>query len=184
MENENKKKPNAPIDEAYLMSIMAGETKKPQQLVTPQESTAEQPKETATEKPAAKERTRQKRASDTGYGERFLNSHTMTRRGDKSIYIRQEYHERLSRIVQVIGEDKIPLYAYLDNILEHHFEQFEKAITDDFNDKFKPIFKVFDYEEDTTKTTGKDTAQSPLSNGIFTVHWGCGQVRKIGLHQP
>jgi len=84
MENENKKKPNAPIDEAYLMSIMAGETKKPQQAVAPQEPT----KETPTEKPVAKERTRQKRAFDAGYGERFLNSHTMTRRGDKSIYIR------------------------------------------------------------------------------------------------
>jgi len=140
MDNENKKKPNAPIDEAYLMSIMAGKTKKPQQAVTPQEPKAEPPKETVTEKPVTKERIRQKRTSDISYGERFLIGHTMTRRGDKSIYIRQEYHERLSRIVQVIGEDKIPLYAYLDNILEHHFEQFEKAITDDFNDKFKPIF--------------------------------------------
>ncbi|MFZ4860715.1 DUF3408 domain-containing protein [Sphingobacterium sp. Mn56C] len=137
MDNDNKKKP---IDEAYLMSIMAGETKKPQQAVAPQEPTAEPPKERATEKPVAKERTRQKRVSDIGYGERFLDSHTMTRRGDKSIYIRQEYHERLSRIVQVIGKDNIPLYAYLDNILEHHFEQFEKAITEDFNNKFKPIF--------------------------------------------
>lgn len=137
MDNDNKKKP---IDEAYLMSIMAGETKKPQQAVAPQEPTAEPPKERATEKPVAKERNRQKRVSDIGYGERFLDSHTMTRRGDKSIYIRQEYHERLSRIVQVIGKDKIPLYAYLDNILEHHFEQFEKAITEDFNDNFKPIF--------------------------------------------
>lgn len=137
MENENKKKTNAPIDEAYIMSIMAGETKKPEKAT--EEPQTEQ-KEPIDEKPASKERTRQKKGSGFGYGERFLNGHTMTRRGDKSIYIRQEYHERLSRIVQVIGEDKIPLYAYLDNILEHHFEQFEKAITDDFNVKFKPIF--------------------------------------------
>jgi len=140
MDNENKKKPNAPIDEAYLMSIMAGETKKPQEAVASKEPTEEQPKETTTEKPVFKERSKQKKTSEIDYGERFFNGHTMTRRGDKSIYIRQEYHERLSRIVQVIGEDKIPLYAYLDNILEHHFEQFERAITDDFNYKFKPIF--------------------------------------------
>ncbi len=140
MDNENKKKLNVPIDEAYLMSIMAGETKKPKETVASKEPTAEIPKETITEKPVFKERSRQKKASEIGYGERFLNGHSMTRRGDKSIYIRQEYHERLSRIVQVIGEDKIPLYAYLDNILEHHFEQFEKTITDDFNEKFKPIF--------------------------------------------
>lgn len=122
------------------MSIIAGQTKKPEQELAAQEPTAESIKETTVEKPVIKERTRQKRASDVGYGERFLNSHNMTRRGDKSIYIRQEYHERLSRIVQVIGDDKIPLYAYLDNILEHHFELFEKAITEDFNEKFKPIF--------------------------------------------
>ena len=137
MEKDNKKKP---IDEAYLMSIMAGETQKPEQVPPPKEPATEPTKEPETEKVVLKGRSRQKRTSDMDYGERFLGSHTMTRRGDKSIYIRQEYHERLSRIVQVIGEDKIPLYAYLDNILEHHFEQFEKAITDDFNDKFKPIF--------------------------------------------
>lgn len=137
---ENRKKQDAPINEDYLMSIIAGQTKKPEQELAAQEPTAESIKETTVEKPVIKERTRQKRASDVGYGERFLNSHNMTRRGDKSIYIRQEYHERLSRIVQVIGDDKIPLYAYLDNILEHHFELFEKAITEDFNEKFKPIF--------------------------------------------
>ena len=32
---------------------------------------------------------------------------------------------------------------------------------------------VFDYEQDTAKTTGKDTAQRPLSNGIFKTDRGC-----------
>lgn len=31
MDNDNKKKQDAPIDEAYLMSIMAGNAKKPEQ---------------------------------------------------------------------------------------------------------------------------------------------------------
>jgi len=64
----------------------------------------------------------------------------MTKRGDKSIYIRPEYHERLSRIIQIIADDQIPLYAYLDNILAYHFEMFEEEITDDFNSKYRPIF--------------------------------------------
>lgn len=81
-----------------------------------------------------------KKKSKEKYEDRFLTTHVMIKRGDKSIYIRQEYHERLSRIVRVIGEDKIPLYAYLDNILKHHFELFEKTITEDFNEKYKPIF--------------------------------------------
>lgn len=82
-----------------------------------------------------------KESKNRSYGSSFLKNHSMTSRGQKTIYVRDEYHERLTRIIQVIGENEIPIYAYLDNILEHHFELFEKAITKDFNDKYKPIFK-------------------------------------------
>lgn len=75
-----------------------------------------------------------------GYGQIFLQLKVIQKCGNKSIYLSSRHHERLTRIVQTIGSDKIPLYAYLENILEHHFEMFEKAITDDFNEKFKPIF--------------------------------------------
>lgn len=148
MEKGNKKR-NAPeIDEDYVMDLMAGGVRKERMqqppVETPKEPAKEEIKDELREqvqaKPVQRDRTRAKKNPDSTYGERFLNTHSMEKRGDKSIYIRQEYHERLSRIVQVIGKDKIPLYAYLDNILEHHFEMFEKAITDDFNEKFKPIF--------------------------------------------
>jgi len=131
--DKNDKKNNTPkVDEEYLMQVMAEGTRDPNQPLN-NEGPAESP-------PVIKDKGRGKKLADLTYGERFLKSHSMNRRGEKSIYLRQEYHERLSRIVQVIGDDKIPLYAYLDNILEHHFEMFEKAITDNFNDKFKPIF--------------------------------------------
>lgn len=74
------------------------------------------------------------------YGAKFLGTHTMTQRGNKSIYIRQEYHERISRIVQIIGSDEIPLYAYLDNILQHHFEMFEQMIIQEYRSKSKLNF--------------------------------------------
>lgn len=153
MEKGNKKRNSPEIDEEYVMSLMAGGVRKEGMKQPPAETPEEPPKEEIKEeiikeevkepvqdKPVQRERTRARKNTDSTYGERFLNTHSMEKRGDKSIYIRQEYHERLSRIVQVIGKDKIPLYAYLDNILEHHFELFEKAITDDFNEKFKPIF--------------------------------------------
>ncbi|HZW78634.1 DUF3408 domain-containing protein [Flavobacterium dauae] len=148
MEKGNKKT-NAPeIDEEYVMDLMAGGVRDEGM----QQSVSEIPKEPATDeikeklkkiphqKPVQRERTGAKKNPDNTYAEHFLNTHSMEKRGEKSIYIRQEYHERLSRIVQVIGRDKIPLYAYLDNILKHHFEVFEKAITDDFIEKFKPLF--------------------------------------------
>lgn len=149
MEKDNKRKVTPDINEELMMNLMVDGVKK-EGLQPPPELPEEPEKETVKEevkqeellpsKPAQRERNRTKKNLDGSYGEHFLKTHSMTKRGDKSIYIRQEYHERLSRIVQVIGKDEIPLYAYLDNILEHHFEMFEKAITDDFNEKFKPIF--------------------------------------------
>ncbi|BAP31934.1 TraB protein [Chryseobacterium sp. StRB126] len=145
MEKDNKRKITPDINEELMMNLMVDGVKK-EGLQLPPEPAEEQEKvkvkqeELRQSKPVQRERNRIKKSLDGSYGENFLKTHSMTKRGDKSIYIRQEYHERLSRIVQVIGKDEIPLYAYLDNILEHHFEMFEKAITDDFNEKFKPIF--------------------------------------------
>ncbi|HLT49232.1 DUF3408 domain-containing protein [Chryseobacterium manosquense] len=145
MEKDNKRKVTPEINEELMMNLMVDGIKKdgiqlpPEPIEEPEKENVKQ-EELSSLKPVQKERNRTKKNLDGSYGDHFLKTHSMTKRGDKSIYIRQEYHERLSRIVQVIGKDEIPLYAYLDNILEHHFEMFEKAITDDFNEKFKPIF--------------------------------------------
>lgn len=149
MEKDNKRKVTPDINEEMMMNLMVDGVKKEGLRLPPEpneepekEATKEEVKqdELSKSKPVQKERNRTKKNLDGSYGEHFLKTHSMTKRGDKSIYIRQEYHERLSRIVQVIGKDAIPLYAYLDNILEHHFEMFEKAIIDDFKEKFKPLF--------------------------------------------
>lgn len=131
MNSEIIKSENNNIDEQYLMSIMAGNTEKESQS---QELNSEK------DKPTTKQKIKNKKSVGISYADQFLTHHTMTKRGDKSIYIRPEYHERLSRIIQIIADDQIPLYAYLDNILAYHFEMFEEEITDDFNSKYRPIF--------------------------------------------
>ena len=145
MEKDNKRKATPDINEEMMMNLMVDCVKKdgiqlPPEPIEKMENEAVKQEEFSRNKPAQKEKNRTKKILDGSYGDHFLKTHSMTKRGDKSIYIRQEYHERLSRIIQVIGKDEIPLYAYLDNILEHHFEVFEKAIIDDFNEKYKPIF--------------------------------------------
>lgn len=131
MGNDKKNDEYNNIDEQYLMSIMAGSTKKE----LPNQET-----ELPIEKAFTRQKVKSKKSVEITYAKQFLTYHTMTKRGDKSIYIRAEYHERLSRIIQIIAEDQIPLYAYLDNILAYHFQMFEKEITDDFNSKYRPIF--------------------------------------------
>ncbi|WP_312296948.1 DUF3408 domain-containing protein [Chryseobacterium sp.] len=74
------------------------------------------------------------------YEKLFLDKKNMEKRGEKSIYLREEYHKRLSRIAQIIGGDKIPLYAYLDNILSHLFDLFESMIIEEFEVNCKPLF--------------------------------------------
>lgn len=144
MEKENKRKTPPDINEELMMDLMVDGVKKEGIQFTPEPVEETQKidikEESLSIKPVQREKNRLKKSVDESYGGHFLKTHSMTKRGEKSIYIRQEYHERLSRIVQVIGKDQIPLYAYLDNILEHHFQIFEKAITEDFNEKFKPIF--------------------------------------------
>jgi Protein of unknown function (DUF3408) len=76
----------------------------------------------------------------TSYEQAFLQMNNMQKRGSKSIYVSSVHHERLTRIVQIIGDDKIPLYAYLGNILEHHFKMFEAIIAMEFDEKYKGLF--------------------------------------------
>jgi len=146
MEKDNKRKVTPEINEELMMNLMVDGIKKDGIQLPVEEQEKEMAKvevkqeELQQNKLVQRERNRIKKSLDGSYGDHFLKTHSMAKRGDKSIYIRQEYHERLSRIIQVIGKDEIPLYAYLDNILKHHFELFEKAIIDDFNEKFKPIF--------------------------------------------
>lgn len=77
-------------------------------------------------------------SGSNGY-DRFLANRFPSGRTGKVVYIRPEYHERLLRVVQVAKDEKTTLYAYIDNILEHHFKEFGDDITNYFNDRFKPI---------------------------------------------
>lgn len=145
MEKDSKKNITPDINEELMMNLMVDGVKK-EGLKIPkadqseiENSDVERIKSVSRLTPSTTKKI-SKPKNIKSYGEQFLIAHSMTKRGDKSIYIRKEYHERLSRIIQVIGKDEIPLYAYLDNILEHHFELFEEAITSDFNEHFKPLF--------------------------------------------
>lgn len=85
-------------------------------------------------------KTKQIKKTGRSYSSRFLKRNSLKNRGDKTIYVRSEYHEKLTRILQVAGAGEIPLYTYLDNILKDHFEQYSEQITEDYNKNIKPIF--------------------------------------------
>ncbi|WP_449387198.1 DUF3408 domain-containing protein [Chryseobacterium lineare] len=145
MEKDNKKKATPDINEELMMNLMVDGVKK-EGLQLPPEPPAEEPekeeikpKELAQEKPAIKEKSRTKRTNEADYESIFFKKPDTNARDGKTVYIRPDFHEKMSRIVQVIGEDKITIYGYLDNLLDYHFQEFGEQITKSFNDKYKPI---------------------------------------------
>ncbi|MBA5793469.1 DUF3408 domain-containing protein [Flavobacterium sp. xlx-214] len=135
MNSENKnnklKKPN--VDEDYLMNIISGD----ETILEPQDNHVVENKNQ--EKVKSREKTKVSSSKKINYEETFLVNHYHSARSGKVVYIRPEYHERLLRMVQLTKEEKTTLYAYIDNILEHHFKEFGDDITNYFNHHFKPI---------------------------------------------
>ena len=145
MEKDNKKKAIPEINEELMMNLMVDGVKK-EGLQLPTEQTIEalekeyvQPEKLPLEKPAVKEKIKIKKTNGTDYESLFFKRTDTNARDGKTVYIRPDFHEKLSRIVQVIGEDKISIYGYLGNLLDYHFQEFGEQITKSFNDKYKPI---------------------------------------------
>ena len=137
MEKEQKKKAIPEINEEMMMNLMVDGVRM-EGFHLPQEGLGKEIKP-LTEKPMAKERRKMKKEDDQEYEILFLKKSNTNARDGKTVYIRPDFHEKLTRIVQVIGEDKISIYAYLDNLLEYHFQEFADRIIKSFNDKYKPI---------------------------------------------
>lgn len=119
------------INEEELMAMMA-EPFSVDRKFTELEKPVEKGIQKITSKPKAEQ-------DISSYQEQFLQKSGLTARKGKTAYIRTEYHEILTRIVQVIGENKVAMSDLLDQILAHHFSEFEAEIKKSFNKKNKPI---------------------------------------------
>lgn len=63
----------------------------------------------------------------------------MSREG-KLVYVRPDYHERIVRIVGVIGEGRVNISTYLNNVLAEHFKQHGDTIKELYAENIKEIF--------------------------------------------
>lgn len=78
--------------------------------------------------------------NEINYGAFFFKEAEVKTRNGKVVYIRKEYHDRILKIVRVIGEDELSLFSYLDNVLEHHFDMFQDDITELYREKNTDVF--------------------------------------------
>jgi hypothetical protein len=86
-----------------------------------------------------KEEVRRKRKSQD-YENMFIKESNITARLGKTVYIRKEFHDRILKIVQVIGDNEVSLFSYIDNIIAHHFDMFQDEISQSYRQKNKDIF--------------------------------------------
>mgnify|MGYP000774711681 FL=1 len=68
------------------------------------------------------------KCSERDYERLFIRDPEVKAREGKMAYVRPEYHDRIMRIIRVIGHDRLNLSAYIDHVLTHHFNQCEDAI--------------------------------------------------------
>jgi hypothetical protein len=89
---------------------------------------------------APREEPKRKRNKAPDYEELFILEAGITARTGKSVYIRKDHHDKIMKIVQVIGKNQVSLFSYIDNVLKHHFETFQDEITELYNKNNESIF--------------------------------------------
>lgn len=82
-----------------------------------------------------KETTRRKKNSPADYRETYFQKMELPDR--QPIYVSRSTHEKLMKIVMVIGERKATVSSYVETIILHHFEQHQ----DEINELYKQTFE-------------------------------------------
>lgn len=89
---------------------------------------------------AQKPTKRKQKQKETDYISIFMSNSNIKARSGKLIYIRPEYHEKVSKIIHVIGKNEISIFSYIDNVLTHHFEEFQEEIIRSYRENNTDIF--------------------------------------------
>lgn len=124
----NREKELKPYSPSAPETITA--TEAPQEDTTPSVEESETVKEKEAAHEGSKRRRGKSQSEQEDYETLFIRNTTSTTRSGKAVYIRKEFHDRIMRIVQNIGYNELSLFSYIDNVLEHHFANYQDDITE------------------------------------------------------
>lgn len=77
------------------------------------------------------------------YKDNFLQPTEFIARNGKSVYISEDFHRKISRIVFILGDGKITISDYMYNVLKQHFQDFGEDIETLHIEKQKPILLLW-----------------------------------------
>ena len=87
---------------------------------------------------AEKPTSRKRRNSSGDYRETYFRKVELTDR--QPLYVSRTTHEKLMRIVTVVGGRKVTVSSYVENILTRHFEQYQDEINALYESNFQKPF--------------------------------------------
>ena len=106
-----------------------------------QETESVEPEKTeVVQEESPREENKRKRSKSPDYESLFIQEVGITARTGKSVYIRKDHHEKIMKIVQVIGKNQVSLFSYIDNVLSQHFATYQDEITELYNKNKEGIF--------------------------------------------
>ena len=95
------------------------------------------------EKKVKEEVSKEHHALSSGkYEDLFVRESKMIARKGRQVCIRSEFHDRISKIIHVIGQNEVTLASYIDNVLARHFEEYREDITESFNRHIKSFTNI------------------------------------------
>ncbi|HCO66788.1 MAG TPA: hypothetical protein DIT04_03395, partial [Dysgonomonas sp.] len=110
------------IDENFIIASFKNKDRRnnpssePRPLIPPEEN-VQSTEETAQ---PVREENKRKKSKAPDYESLFIQEVNITARTGKSVYIRKEHHDKIMKIVQVIGKNEVSLFSYIANVLSHH----------------------------------------------------------------
>lgn len=147
MAKQNGGKPQ--IDEDFMKEIISQglpvkKQETPKAAVETKIETPDKPddktdkQETPKEEKEVKEPARRKKNAPGDYRETYFMRMDLTDR--QPLYVSRTTHEKLMKIVTVIGGRKATVSSYVENILLRHFDQFQDEINELYESKFEKPF--------------------------------------------
>ena len=143
MAKQNGRKPQ--IDEDFMKEIISQglpvkKQETPSVTVKTEIETPDKPeiKTEPKEEKTLKEPARRKKNAPGDYRETYFMRVDLTDR--QPLYVSRATHEKLMKIVTVIGGRKATVSSYVENILLRHFDQFQDEINELYESKFEKPF--------------------------------------------
>lgn len=117
-------------EDLILRSLMKGKKPEIEQPVPKEEEQAENREQLLEEPAQIKDESKKRRTKAPDFVSTFLKENRTSSRKGKNINIRQEFHNKIRKILSIIPDNELSYFGYVDNILENHFNMYEDEINE------------------------------------------------------